>query len=170
MLTSRHALERKKNTTVVVIAGGEGFSCNNCVKVVFLLGCYGCIFHGTGNSAMLCQNFGISGGLNTPNPLPLGTPVGTQDTQNKLCCISTNLFCVVSVPLEKQIYWCVLEACTRIRNGNIWTDVDQKLKIKCCDYAGNTSTSITKSSDTNHYHNLQKPLELTSLNCSAPFT
>jgi hypothetical protein len=25
-------------------------------------GCYGCIFHGAGNSAQLCQNFGISGG------------------------------------------------------------------------------------------------------------
>jgi len=29
MLTSRHALERKKNTTVGVIAGGEGLSGNN---------------------------------------------------------------------------------------------------------------------------------------------
>jgi hypothetical protein len=39
------------------------------VKVVFLLGCYGRIFHGTGNSAELCPNFGISGeGLNTPKP------------------------------------------------------------------------------------------------------
>ena len=38
------------------------------VKAVLLLGCYGCIFHGTGNSAQLCQNFGISGGggLNPP--------------------------------------------------------------------------------------------------------
>jgi hypothetical protein len=32
------------------------------VKPVFLLGCYECIFHGTGNSAQLCQNFRISGG------------------------------------------------------------------------------------------------------------
>ena len=42
------------------------------MKAVFLLGCYGCIFHGTGNSAQLCQNFGISGegGLNTANPPP----------------------------------------------------------------------------------------------------
>jgi hypothetical protein len=39
------------------------------VKAVFLLGFYGCIFHGTGNSAQLCQTFGISGGgLNTPPP------------------------------------------------------------------------------------------------------
>jgi len=29
MLTSRHALEREKNTTVGVIAGGESFSRNN---------------------------------------------------------------------------------------------------------------------------------------------
>jgi hypothetical protein len=40
------------------------------VKTIFLLGCYGCICHGTGNSAQLCQNFGIwgRGGLN-PQPL-----------------------------------------------------------------------------------------------------
>jgi hypothetical protein len=31
------------------------------VKPVFWLRCYGCVFHGTGNSAQLCQNFGISG-------------------------------------------------------------------------------------------------------------
>jgi hypothetical protein len=42
------------------------------VKPVFSLGCYGCIFHGTGNSAQLCQNFGIpgGGGLNTLPPPP----------------------------------------------------------------------------------------------------
>ena len=40
------------------------------MKAVFLLGCYRCIFYGNGNSAQLCQNFGISGGggLNMPNP------------------------------------------------------------------------------------------------------
>jgi len=40
------------------------------VKAVFLLGCYGCIFHGTGNSAQLCQNFGISEGVWTPQTPP----------------------------------------------------------------------------------------------------
>ena len=42
------------------------------VKAAFLLGCYGCIFHGTRNSAQLCQNFGISGegGVEHPNPTP----------------------------------------------------------------------------------------------------
>ena len=70
MLMSRHALERKKYH-----CGGHswrgGFftkQLKKWVKDVFLLGCYGCIFHGTGNSAHLCQNFGIPGGLNTPTP------------------------------------------------------------------------------------------------------
>jgi hypothetical protein len=35
-----------------------------------LLGWYGCIFHGTGNSAQLCQNFGISGVEPPPPPAP----------------------------------------------------------------------------------------------------
>jgi hypothetical protein len=43
---------------------------------IFWLGCYWCIFHGTGNSAQLWQNFGISGGLNTSPPIPsFGTPL-----------------------------------------------------------------------------------------------
>ena len=45
------------------------------VKAVFLLGCYGCIFHGTGNSSQLCQNFVILGGVWTPQTPPLGTPM-----------------------------------------------------------------------------------------------
>jgi hypothetical protein len=42
--------------------------------------CYGCFFHGTGNSAQFCQNFRISGrgGFNTPNP-PLVTPLGVHN-------------------------------------------------------------------------------------------
>jgi hypothetical protein len=43
----------------------------NWVKPVFLLGCYECIFHGSENLSMLCQNFGIWGeGLNTSTPHP----------------------------------------------------------------------------------------------------
>jgi hypothetical protein len=49
------------------------------VKHIFLLGCYRCIFHGTGNAAQLCQNFGIWGG-NPPNPA-LGTPLSTSITR-----------------------------------------------------------------------------------------
>ena len=45
------------------------------VKSVFLLGCYGCIFHETGNSAQLCQNLGILGGVWTPQTPCLGTPL-----------------------------------------------------------------------------------------------
>jgi hypothetical protein len=44
------------------------------VKPVFLLGCYGGSFHGTGDSAQLCQNFGISGGGGGVEP-PHGTPL-----------------------------------------------------------------------------------------------
>jgi hypothetical protein len=37
----------------------------------FLFGWYGYIFHGTGNSAQLCQNFRRSGGFELPlNPHP----------------------------------------------------------------------------------------------------
>jgi hypothetical protein len=65
MLTSRHALEREKKYH----CGGDSWrgglftkQLKKRVKAVFLLGCYWCIFHGTGNSAQLCQNVGISGG------------------------------------------------------------------------------------------------------------
>jgi hypothetical protein len=52
--------------------------CSICkwVNPVFLLVCYGCIFHGTGNSAQLCQNFGISGVGGEPHKKnPLDTPL-----------------------------------------------------------------------------------------------
>jgi hypothetical protein len=42
------------------------------VKPVFLLDCYRCIFHGTGNSARLTSEFR---GGEPPTPLPLGTPL-----------------------------------------------------------------------------------------------
>jgi hypothetical protein len=53
----------------------------------------GCIFHGTGNSARLCQNFGIIsgvGGLN-PQPPPLGKPV------------KSTLFYPITVLKESQV-------------------------------------------------------------------
>jgi hypothetical protein len=44
-----------------------------CIIIISFLRC---TFHGTGNSARLCQNFGIiSGGFEPPKPPPLGTPV-----------------------------------------------------------------------------------------------
>ena len=64
MLMPHHALDRKKYHR-----GGHNWwgglfmkQLKKWVKAIFLLGCYGCIFHGTGNSAQLCQKFGISGG------------------------------------------------------------------------------------------------------------
>ena len=72
MLTSRHALGEKKYHS-----GGHSWQgglftkqLKKWEKAIFLLGCYGCIFHGTGNSAQLCQNFGISGGIEHPKPSP----------------------------------------------------------------------------------------------------
>jgi hypothetical protein len=46
------------------------------MKLIFGVGCYGCIFHGTGNSAQLWQNFGISRrrGVKPPQT-PFGTPL-----------------------------------------------------------------------------------------------
>jgi hypothetical protein len=48
------------------------------VKFSDVEGCYGCIFHGTGNSAQLCQNFGTTGGggpLKHPKTNPSVTPI-----------------------------------------------------------------------------------------------
>ena len=84
MLTSRHAFERKKYH-----CGGHSWlgglitkQLKKWMKAVFLLCCYGYIFHGTGNSAQLCQNFGIlgGGGVEHPNP-PLGTPLATCSSE-----------------------------------------------------------------------------------------
>jgi hypothetical protein len=66
------------------------------VKPVFLLGCYGCIFHGTGNSAQLCKIFGISGGFWTPKPPPpLGRPLAIGGAKRKwyLFPIQDEIFC-----------------------------------------------------------------------------
>jgi hypothetical protein len=39
---------------------------SNWMKLAFWYGCYGSIFHGIGNSVRLCQNFGMSGGFESP--------------------------------------------------------------------------------------------------------
>ena len=76
MLTSRYALERKKYHCGGHSWRGELFTkqlkkmCESRI-LVRLLRMY---FPRNWNSAQLCQNFGISAGLNTPNS-PLGTPL-----------------------------------------------------------------------------------------------
>jgi hypothetical protein len=65
--------ESRENGDLGALPPSQGFhSICKWVKPVFWLGCYGCIFHGTWNSAQLCQNFGISwwggGGLNPKPP------------------------------------------------------------------------------------------------------
>jgi hypothetical protein len=53
------------------VAPSQGFpSICKWMTPVFLLGSYGCIFHGTGNSAQLCRNFGFSRGVGFEHPLP----------------------------------------------------------------------------------------------------
>jgi hypothetical protein len=49
-----------------LVRGSTQFS--NEWNPYFVLGCYGCIFHGTGNLAQLCQNFEISGWVWTSPP------------------------------------------------------------------------------------------------------
>jgi hypothetical protein len=64
--------EGRENRNLGAVAPQSGVPPNfkmgeTCNLIRFLR----CIFHGTGNSARLCQNFGIisgGGGLNTPNP------------------------------------------------------------------------------------------------------
>jgi hypothetical protein len=75
----------RENGDLGVVAPSQGLrSICKRVNPVFLLGCYWCNFHGTGNSAQLCQNFGISGGWGgggwTPKPpsvLNMTTITGT---------------------------------------------------------------------------------------------
>ena len=83
MSTSRRDLERKNYH-----CGGDSWrgglftkQLKKWVKTVFLLGCYWCIFHGTGNSVQFCQNFRISGVFEPPKPTPLGTPLITDDLE-----------------------------------------------------------------------------------------
>ena len=71
------------------------------MKAVFLLGCYGCIFHGTGNSAQLCQNFGISGrgggGFEPPQTLPRYATVSHQVSR---CVYAVSPYYVIRSPHE----------------------------------------------------------------------
>jgi hypothetical protein len=64
--------EGRENGDLGAVAPSQGFnSICKWMKPIFLLGCYGCIFHGTGNSVQPCQNFGISGGGGWAPPNPL---------------------------------------------------------------------------------------------------
>jgi hypothetical protein len=63
--------ESRENVDLEAVAPpSQGFhSICKWMKPVFVLGCYGCIFHRTGNSVQLCQNVGIwGGGFELPKP------------------------------------------------------------------------------------------------------
>jgi hypothetical protein len=87
----------RENEDLGAVAPSQGF-CSVCkwVKPVFLLGCYGCIFHRTGNSAQLCQNFGISGGwFETPKPPPSVCHCSEQQSAprfSRVCFCSNDIY------------------------------------------------------------------------------
>jgi hypothetical protein len=63
--------EGKENSDLGAVAPYSGVPLSLVmVETHILIRFLGCIFHGIGNSARLCQNFGIisEGGLNPPNP------------------------------------------------------------------------------------------------------
>jgi hypothetical protein len=72
--------EGRENGDLGTVAPSQGFHSICRVKPVFWLCCYRCIFHGSGNSAQLCQNFGIffygGGGVEPPieGPSPTIAP------------------------------------------------------------------------------------------------
>jgi hypothetical protein len=68
---STNSVEGRENGDLGAVTPSQGFqSICKWVNPVFWLGCHGCIFRGTGNSAQLCQNFGISGGGGFEPPTP----------------------------------------------------------------------------------------------------
>jgi hypothetical protein len=79
--------EGREDGDLGAVAPSQGFrSICKWVKPLFLSGCYGCIFHGTGNSAKLFQNFWISGDnppvrhwQRTRWTVSMMKPVGVQD-------------------------------------------------------------------------------------------
>jgi hypothetical protein len=78
-----------------------------------LLGCYGCIFHGNGNSTRLCQNFRISvGGSWTPNPPRYATGVELARAKTWLAVVIARLDfmssmteALISKGFKKSVLW-----------------------------------------------------------------
>jgi hypothetical protein len=94
------------------------------MKPVFWF-CYGCIFHGTGNSAQLWQNFGISGGFEPPKPpFRYATDFSwwclAMETVEKQCisflAIGTVFFCT------NKIHLCGISLSQHVTTTVSWTD------------------------------------------------
>jgi hypothetical protein len=99
------------------------------VKPAFLLGCYGCFFRGTENSAWHCQKFGISGvGVEHPNPLSSTPLIGqnaarapesfyTVSEKSKAQKMSNFLFIPRNKKVRERKHWHgVRHSSTRVSN------------------------------------------------------
>jgi hypothetical protein len=116
------------------------------VKSVFLLGCYRCIFHRTGNLAQLCQNFGISEGWFEPTKLhPLSTPLvlqgsmstGSKEDESILGMFGLQDFTILQPVLGRRTSW------------NLWTVRFFNFKI----LSGLSDLRVTGTADTGaHLH------------------
>jgi hypothetical protein len=97
-----HRAEREQGSggTSPLVRGSAQFA--KWVKPVLLLGGYGCIFHRTGNSAWLCQNFGISEGGSTPSQYVTVPHISLTHTHTHI--LST---CNSSWLTKKGHYWLI---------------------------------------------------------------
>ena len=95
MLMSRHALERKKYQCGCDSWQGGLFTkqLRKWVKAVFLLGCYGCIFRGTGEFGSALSKLRNFGGVWTPQtPSPRYATATSQKTWILMDIATSNIF------------------------------------------------------------------------------
>jgi hypothetical protein len=73
-------------------------------------GCYGCIFHGTVNSAQLCQNFGISGwgGWTPQNPPRYVTGMCKWGSFDNYLCVLVICVLVFTVYVLFVLCFCIV--------------------------------------------------------------
>jgi hypothetical protein len=82
------------------------------MKPVFWLRCYGCIFHGTGNSAQLCQNLWNFGGFDPPPPGGTSLAILSWNTV-RTCAIRRKVLTFRCLRVSS----CAGSLCTRLERG-----------------------------------------------------
>jgi hypothetical protein len=135
-------IEGTENGNLGAVAPTQGFhSICKWMKPIFWLGCYGCIFHGTGNSAQLFQNFEISGvgGCSTNSVEDRGqrergsgggSPLfrGFQ----KICKLMKPVFCFKLLRMYNSRNWKFGSALAKLRNfGGLGGWTPQTLPSVC---------------------------------------
>jgi hypothetical protein len=114
--------------------GDLGFrSICNPVRLCQTFGKYRCIFHGTGNSAQLCQKFGISEGVEPPPPV-------------RHCCILTFVLYNGS---KSNVLLINLDESLSINNNKVFyphiiTTLPTKLTFFCNKSCSNNQTCVFK--------------------------